>query len=155
MTATSCQIMFYHLEHSRLEQALPQLLEKCMERDWLVVVQVGSRERMEALDAHLWTYRDESFLPHSVASNDDMDSLQPILLTDDGRNSNAATIRFCVDHAVPPDDISAYERLILMFSGDDPEALAHARTYWKEAKGGGHDVTYWRQSARGQWEKKA
>ena len=46
---------------------LPELLEKSYERGWRVVVQAASDERVDALDAHLWTYRDDNFLPHGTA----------------------------------------------------------------------------------------
>ena len=60
------EILFYHLESGRLEDVLPGLLEKTLERGWRAVVQTGTKERAESLDGFLWTYRDESFLPHAV-----------------------------------------------------------------------------------------
>ena len=44
------EVLFYHLEHQPLERVLPMLLERTMERGWRAVVQVGSAERLEALD---------------------------------------------------------------------------------------------------------
>ena len=35
------------------------------------LVQAASEERVEALDAHLWTFRDDSFLPHGTAREAD------------------------------------------------------------------------------------
>src|SRR6185437_734858 len=57
------EVLFYHLQDMTLENVLPPLLEKSLERGWRVVVQSSSEERADALDAHLWTYRDDSFLP--------------------------------------------------------------------------------------------
>ncbi len=45
------EVFFYHLEARPLEQVVPQLLEKSLERGWRAVVEVGSTERAEALDA--------------------------------------------------------------------------------------------------------
>ena len=87
------EIRFYHLQGQRLERVLPQLLEISLERGWRVVVQVASDERVEALDAHLWTYRDDSFLPHGTARGPDA-SEQPVLLTTDESNPNRAKVRF-------------------------------------------------------------
>ena len=61
------EVVFYHLQRQPLEQVLPDLLERSLERGWRVVVQASSDERVEALDAHLWTYRDDNFLPHGTA----------------------------------------------------------------------------------------
>ena len=44
-----------------------------------VVVQAASEERAEALDGHLWTFRDDSFLPHGTWREAEARQ-QPILL---------------------------------------------------------------------------
>ena len=147
------EILFYHLTERTLEAVLPGLLEKCLERGWRTVVQAGSRERVEALDAHLWTFRDESFLPHGML-RDGTEAAQPVWLTEGDDNPNSANIRFMLDGAEPP-DLSAYQRGIYIFDGHDNEAVEHARTRWKAEKSAGHEVTYWQQNARGGWEKKA
>ncbi len=63
---TMTEMLFYHLQGQKLEGVLPALLEKSLERGWKVIVQGASEERIEALDAHLWTYRDDGFLPHGT-----------------------------------------------------------------------------------------
>src|SRR5215210_4377462 len=120
------EILFYQLQNRALEQVLPSLLEKSFERGWRVVVQAASDERIEGLDAHLWTYREDSFLPHGIAQQAEA-SEQPILLTVSGDNPNGANIRFLIDGAPIPQDLSAYQRIVLIFDGDDPEALTLAR----------------------------
>lgn len=147
------EILFYHLTERTLEAVLPGLLEKCLERDWRVVVQAGSRERLEALDAHLWTFREESFLPHGML-RDGSETDHPVWLTEDDDNPNEASVRFMLDGATPP-DLSAYQRGVYIFDGHDNEAIEHARARWKAEKAAGHAVTYWQQNARGGWEKKA
>lgn len=148
------EILFYHLERRPVDGVLPVLLERSLERGWRAVVQVGGPERLEALDAHLWTYADESFLPHGTAA-DGAEDRQPVYLTTDEANPNGAAVRFLVDRAAPPPDLSAYQRLVLLFDGGDPEALAEARQHWKTLKAAGHTVSYWQQNERGGWEKKA
>src|SRR5665647_1940750 len=123
------EILFYHLQGQKLEGVLTPLLEKSLERGWWVVVQAASEERIDALDAHLWTYRESGFLPHGTM-RDDEPAAQPILLTTATDNPNAATVRFLVDGAAVPADAATYARLVLLFDGDDEEALAAARTRW-------------------------
>ena len=147
------EILFYHLTESTLEQALPGLIEKSVERDWKVVIQVGQRERLEALDNHLWTFRDESFIAHG-ATKDGTEHLQPVWLTTEEDNPNGANIRFMVDGAVPG-DLNPYERAVYMFDGHDNSAVEQARERWKEEKNNDHQVTYWQQKPNGGWEKKA
>ncbi|WP_338723196.1 DNA polymerase III subunit chi [Devosia sp. XK-2] len=145
------EVLFYHLEARPLEAVIPLLLEKTLERGWRAVVEVGSRERAEALDAHLWTYRDDSFLPHGLAG-DDAEAMQPILITTEADNPNAAAVRFFADGAVPQSG-EGYERLVYMFSGHDPDAVQTARDAWVALRGD-NDVTYWQQEASGRWVKK-
>lgn len=147
------EILFFHLERQPLEAALPQLVAKSLERGWRVAIQAGSEERARTLDTLLWTYADDSFLPHGLAG-DGVDADQPVLIGWTGDNRNAAVVRFLVDRAAPP-DLSPYLRGVFLFDGNDAEAVAEARAHWKTQKAAGHDLTYWQQGARGGWEKKA
>ncbi len=147
------EVLFYHLERRPLEQVLPQLLEKTLQRGWRAVVQTGSEERAQSLSQSLWTYREEAFLPHGSAQDGD-ENMQPIFLTAEEKNPNGAQIRFFVDGA-SAEDVSAYERAVYMFDGNDQDAVTAARQRWKAVKAQGHDVTYWQQSPEGRWEKKA
>ena len=148
------EILFYHLQRQPLERVLPTLLEKSLERGWRAVVQASSDERVEALDAHLWTYKDDAFLPHGTPKEGDP-AEQPILLTSGDDNANAAQIRFLVDGAPFPEDMTAYERIVVLFDGEDPDAVAAARERWSDAKAQGFDVTYWQPDEQGRWVKKA
>ncbi len=78
-----------------------------------------------------------------------------MLLTVHDHNPNAANVRFLIDGAAVPADAAAYQRIVLLFDGEDDEALAAARTRWTEAKQQGFDVTYWQADENGRWEKKA
>lgn len=147
------EILFYHLTESTLEEALPALLEKSVERGWNAVVQAGSEERRDALDAALWTFRDESFLAHAVDTEAHAPE-NPVLLTVTTGNANGAQIRFMVDGADAP-DLSAYERAVFMFDGHDDEQLRKARGSWKRLRQESHTVTYWQQTADRRWERKA
>jgi DNA polymerase-3 subunit chi len=147
------EILFYHLDRQPLERVLPDLLEKCIERGWRAVVQAGSEERRDALDAHLWTYRDEAFLPHGTV-RDGSPAEHPVWITMGDENPNGANVRFLVDGA----DIShlaGYARIVMLFNGNDQEMIERARAAWKAVRAEGHEATYWQQSERGRWEKKA
>ena len=148
------EILFYHLQGQPLERVLPTLLERSLARGWRVVVQSSSEERVEALDAHLWTFRDDSFLPHGT-HRESSAADQPILITVKDDNPNAAAVRFLIDGAPVPADAKAYERIVLMFDGTDDDAVADARTRWTAAKAEWFEVTYWQADENGRWVKKA
>lgn len=147
------EVLFYHLMNQPLEAVLPGLLLKCLERGWTVVVQCGSAEKVTALDAHLWSFSDDSFLPHGTAADEHAEH-QPVFLTDSDVNPNGAGVRFLVDRA-RPGSIEGYDRIVLMFDGQDDEALTEARGHWKTFKASGAAVTYWQQKPNGGWERKA
>jgi len=147
------EILFYHLTESKLEDALPALLEKSVERGWKVVVQTSTEARRDFLDAHLWTFREDSFLPHGT-DEAPMSEAQPVLLTATSDNPNAASVRFLVDGAEPP-PLDGYERIVFMFDGYDTAQLEGARAQWKRLKAEGHTLTYWQQTEEGRWVKKA
>jgi len=148
------EILFYHLQSRPLEQVLPTLLDRSLARGWRAVVEMSSSERLAALDDHLWTYADESFLPHVTAADPDAAN-NPIVLTTKPENPNRAQVRFCVEGVRIPDALQDYERIVLMFDGDDPDALAAAREDWRKLKALGESATYWQQDETGRWEKKA
>ncbi len=148
------EILFYHLQRQPLEKVLPSLLEKSLARGWRVVVQAASEERVEALDAHLWTYRDDTFLPHGTDREQEPAS-QPVLLTTRDDNPNHAEVRFLIDGVGVPTDAASYQRIVLLFDGEDPDAVAAARARWSEAKAQGVAATYWQADEQGRWQRKA
>jgi DNA polymerase-3 subunit chi len=144
------EVWFYHLERTSLEQALPELLEKVLARGWKGQVRLRDAARVEALDQHLWTWRDDSFLPHGPAGEPHA-ARQPILLTTEAENVNGAEALLLVDGA-EPGDLAGYERVMVLFDGNDEAALATARAQWSALKARGEDLSYWRQEGRG-WKK--
>jgi DNA polymerase-3 subunit chi len=153
MSETETEVLFYHLEQQPLERVLPSLIEKTLQRGWRAVIQSGSEERLEALDLALWTYADDSFLPHGT-KKDGYAAEQPVYLTTGDETPNGARVRFLVDGA-EAGDFSGLVRAVFLFDGNDAEATAAARKHWQSAKTAGYAVTYWRQTSEGRWEKRA
>lgn len=147
------EMFFYHLEQRTLDDVLPTLLERSLQRGWRAVVQAGSEERVEALDTLLWTYREDSFLAHGTARDGPAEA-QPIYLTTAHDNPNGAQVRFLVDGA-EVEDASSYVRIVFVFDGRDEDAVARARAAWQKAKADGFSVSYWQQDEAGRWQQKA
>jgi DNA polymerase III subunit chi len=150
------EALFYHLERKSLEDALPGLLERTRARGWRAVVRVGTAERMETLDTHLWTYSEETFLAHGTAAEGHR-AHQPIYLTTENENPNRADVLFLVGGATPGDwaapALREYVRVAVLFDGRDPGALDAARDEWRKCKTAGFEATYWKESGSGKWEK--
>lgn len=148
----TCEVWFYHLERTGLEQALPELLNKTLARGWRALVRSPSRQRLEHLDGWLWSWRDDSFLPHGLVS-EPMAERQPILLAEGQDNLNDAKALFLLDDA-EPGALDDFERCLIVFDGADETAVSAARKRWSALKAQGLPVSYWRQSDKG-WDKSA
>ena len=147
------EVLFYHLQNMSLESVLPPLLEKSLERGWRVVVQATTPERADALDAHLWTYRDDSFLPHATWRVADA-AEQPIVLAVEDGNPNQAQVRFLVDNAPLPPDSGSYQRLFLVYNNNKNKTHTTTRSAWADCKMRGFEVTYWQADERGRWQRR-
>lgn len=148
------EVLFYHLTRTPLDVTLPELLEKCRDRDWKVVVRGRTAERLQWLDSKLWAGADTGFLPHGMAGGAH-DADQPVLLTTEPGAANAADILMAVDMAtIEPGEVTDFTRVCIIFDGGDADALAHARGQWKAMTDAGLPSKYWSQES-GKWEVKA
>ena len=125
------EILIYQLQRQPLERVLPALIEKSLERGWRVIIQAASEERLEALDAQLWTFRDDSFLPHGT-----------------WREAEAGHCSYCSCARQ-----SDYQRIVLLVDGEDPDAVAAALAQQNEGRAKGFEVTYWRPDEEGRWRR--
>jgi DNA polymerase-3 subunit chi len=147
------EIGFYHLQSTTLDRALPGLLGKAVKSGLRAVVLAGSVERVEALDAALWTFDPDSFLPHGTEAAGSA-AEQPIWLTKADENPNGAALLVLVDD-MDSAKLADYQRIAYMFDGNDGAAVAAARARWTLYKAQGHALVYWQQGESGGWEKKS
>lgn len=147
------ELWFYHLERQRVEDALAGLLTKLRDKDGRALVVSSDEDRLTQLDAHLWTFKNDSFLAHGRDSEPRAEH-QPILLSTNLDNINQSNMLFCLD-GVTPEDFSGWDRVIVMFEGDREDQVQKARDLWKTSKSSGVVVSYWKQNEAGRWEKKS
>ena len=121
------QVDFYHLQKQSLENVLPKLLEKAYATGKPIKVKVGNEERVEFINSALWSYDEQSFLPHG-SKKDGFGEEQPIWISAGDDAPNQAVFLFLVDGAVvAPDVLSQYERVFNIFDGNSEAALNQAR----------------------------
>ena len=143
---------FYHLQRPTLERAVGPLLEKCVERGWRVLAVSRDITRRAALDEALWTYDDQSFLPHGQAEAEGLaPSDQPVLISENTENLNQAAVALLMDGVDLPVDAN-YERCMVMFDDGDANARQKAREQFKAAKDAGLSARYFQQADRG-WKE--
>jgi DNA polymerase-3 subunit chi len=146
------EFRFHHIERARVDQALPDLLQRAYDEGRFVIVRAASDEMVAALNGRLWTYDDASFLPHGAAGDGDPAS-QPIFLTTEAGNPNGASVlvRLSGAEASPADE--GFDAVVLLFDGRDEEAIAEARREWKRLKEERRTISYWREGEDGGWER--
>lgn len=143
---------FYHLQRTTLERAVGPLLEKCLERGWRVLAVSPDVTRRAALDEALWTYDDQSFLPHGQAEAEGLDpAAQPVLISSSTDNFNQASVALLMDGVDMPVD-APYERCMVMFDDGDGATRQKAREQFKAAKDAGLSARYFQQAGRG-WKE--
>ena len=138
------EVLFYHLTESTLEEALPGLLEKSLQRGWRPSCRPAPRSaatRSTRICGPFATIPSWRMAP--TASRIAAD--QPVLLTTGAGNANGADIRFLVDGAEPP-DLAGYERAVFMFDGHDRRRSRRRASSGRRMKAAGHAVTYWQQT---------
>jgi DNA polymerase III subunit chi len=151
------EIWFYHLERTSVEDTLPPLLEKCVERGWRAIVRSANPASLDSVDASLWTYRPNAWLPHGKSTGDAAeDGRQPILLVHppepDSDYLLQAPALFLLDGA-DWTGVTGIARIFVLFDGRDEDVVARARTDWRRAKEAGYAPAYWRQSEDGKWTR--
>jgi DNA polymerase III subunit chi len=149
----AAEVNFYHLTRDKLETALPKLAARAWTQGLRAIIRAPDDARVQMLDQLLWTFEDDSFLPHGTARNGHAD-LQPIYITADLDVPNEARLLMLVDNRLD-DDLARFERCFYLFDGNDDVQVSAARTAWKQLKSQGLPLTYWQQSDSGKWEKKA
>jgi DNA polymerase-3 subunit chi len=147
-------VMFFHLMQSAPADTLSINAPRALVQGWRVLVRGTDPAALDRLDAALWLKGgDESFLPHGQEGGPH-DADQPVLLGQGGP-VNSAKVLALVDGADASDaEISAMERVWVLFDGNDTDRLQAARGQWKAMTGAGHAAQYWSEES-GRWEKKA
>jgi DNA polymerase III subunit chi len=146
-SAKAAEWWFYHIEHTSLDAAIGPLIEKCLERQWRVLV-VGGEATLTRLDKALWTWRDDSFLPHGRGDP----GRQPVLLATKAEPDNTATVALLLDGSDA--DASRFERCLVVFDGAGEVARAKARIQFKAAADDGSVARYFQQERGGAWTEK-
>ncbi len=147
------RIDFYHLEKIPLEKALPVILQKAYETGLKILIKTDLAEQADELNALLWTYQPDSFLPHGCEKDGFADK-QPIFITHkDNFNPNNATLCVCI-HDIPVPLDGNFERILYFFNGLNQTSLDKARSEWRKVSDAKIDRFYWKQNEDGKWENK-
>ena len=146
------EVFFYHLTQTRLEIALPKILERALSADWSVELRLGIDADVESISDAIWKGPDESFLPHCLEDNDKLHDY-PIVLG----KSPLSEVRDClivIDQAeLQENEVEKFKRVCLLFDSKNEIELTNARETWKSLSDAGLKTSYWAED-NGKWTKK-
>ena len=146
------EVYFYHLTHTRLEVALPKILERALSAEWSVELRIGMERDEETISDAIWKGPDESFLPNCL---EDSDKLQdhPIVLS----KSSLSEVRDCLivmDQVnLKENEVKKFKRVCLLFDAKNEVELTNARKTWKSLSNAGVNTVYWAED-QGTWKRK-
>ena len=123
MSAKADPPAFYDLDGAPLDLGLGRLLETALAEGRRVCVRLGQEERVAALDQGLWTYRNDSFLPHGSEGDP---SEHPVWVTAAPGNPGGADLLVVVDDA-SLEGRDAFADSIYLFDRRDPAMRDIAR----------------------------
>ncbi len=147
------EVWFYHLERKSVDDELPGLLTRGLERGVRMAVVTSTVERVKELSQKLWGFEETAFIPHGF-EGEPMPEQQAIYLSAGGELPNAAAYSFYIDGAAP-DTLRSIERASIMFDGRDENAVEQARVMWRTFKADGVAIRYWKQDDEGRWKDQA
>ena len=146
------EVFFYHLTQTRLEIALPKILERALSADWLVELRLGMDSDVKSISDAIWKGPDDSFLPHCLEDNDKLHDY-PIVLS----KSPLSEVRDCliiIEQAeLQINEIQKFKRVCLLFDSKNEVDLTKARVSWKSISDAGVNTVYWAED-QGSWKKK-
>ncbi len=147
------EIRFYHLQRTTIKNALPAILEKALARGMRALILLENDDEIKQMDQWLWSYKQESFLPHGC-DGDDKPQLHPIWITKKHENKNNANLLILTDGLDWQGDVSGIELQCEIFH-DDAMILPKLRKKWQDVKTQDFISSYWQQDDHGRWQKKA
>ncbi len=143
---------FYHLESATVEGILPGLLEKTRQKGWRALVKLP-QDKLIAMDEYLWTYKDDSFLPHG-RDDEPLADLQPVTLSASAVNALGHQAVFLIG-GTDIENMDGVERCMVMINGRSQDDIVRERKRWKTLKDTEATLAYYQQNERGGWDKKA
>ncbi|MBI5446383.1 MAG: DNA polymerase III subunit chi [Deltaproteobacteria bacterium] len=133
-------IDFYEVKGPRWELAVCERVEALYEAGERVYVRAPSEALARALDDLLWTFREDSFVPHRLWGGEG-DLPDPVAVGWRRGNPNGATC-LVLAGAGEPEELSGFAQAFDFVPVSDPELTAGARERYRAFRAAGHQVTF-------------
>ncbi len=125
------RIDFYQLDPARhaYDQVVCKLCQKAWDNRQLTLLLTQSAEQSQHLDQRLWTFVDDSFVPHDCA--EDGDFVTPILIHDNPDPAGERQLLINLSDSVPA-YFAQFERVIELVTEENKAQARANYSYYKE-----------------------
>lgn len=131
---------FYLIAKPRfLEQPLLlvcELAKRALAAGQMLLVLARDAEQAEALDALLWEFDEDAYLPHQIAGSDEDDDITPILIVAPGSDTADRPLVINLRDEVAPGE---YQRVLEVVPAD-PSAREPLRERWRAYQARGFEL---------------
>ena len=148
------QIIFYSTAPLQVEKTLFALLEKSLEKGNKSLLLFKDKEKCLSINEQLWTYKQNSFLPHILEDDQIYDNIDvPVYLSTKNENPFKAELLFSIDGFLP-DNIDHFERVIIIIDVNDELLNEKYKTYYLDINKNFEDIVFYKSDDNGKWIEK-
>ncbi|MEC9074731.1 MAG: DNA polymerase III subunit chi [Pseudomonadota bacterium] len=148
------QIIFYSTAPLQVEKTLFTLLEKSLEKRNKSLLLFKDKEKCLSINEQLWTYKQNSFLPHISEDDQIYDNIDvPVYLSTKNENPFKAELLFSIDGFLP-DNIDHFERVIIIIDVNDEILNEKYKNYYLDINKNFEDIVFYKSDDNGKWIEK-
>jgi len=148
------QIIFYSTAPLQVEKTLFALLEKSLEKGNKSLLLFKDKEKCLSINEQLWTYKQNSFLPHTSEDDQIYDNIDvPVYLSTKNENPFKAELLFSIDGFLP-DNIDHFERVIIIIDVNDELLNEKYKNYYLDINKNFEDIVFYKSDDNGKWIEK-
>ncbi len=148
------QIIFYSTAPLQVEKTLFALLEKSLEKGNKSLLLFKDKEKCLSINEQLWTYKQNSFLPHISEDDEIYDDIDvPVYLSTKNENPFKAELLFSIDGFLP-DNIDHFERVIIIIDVNDELLNEKYKNYYLDINKNFEDIVFYKSDDNGKWIEK-
>ncbi|MEO0343685.1 MAG: DNA polymerase III subunit chi [Pseudomonadota bacterium] len=146
------EVHFYQLQNSALAKVTHDLAARCLQHGWQV--NVVAPNAVDQMDGALWAVEECGFFPHGVAGAPYADQQTVLISNAPDHSNNPDALILTGLSELKTEDLNGYQRVSVVFDGNNLDELQNARSIWKNLVGGDTIAKYWSQE-NGSWKMKA
>ena len=134
---------FYNSSHRNVVADISWLIEKLFKEKNRILVCCEDQEAIEVIDAFLWAYKEEEFIPHSIATKE-KNSIYPILITTDIHEDYDHNVLLALSGVlIKEKDWQKFEKAYYFFDDQENKEKENAREMWKNFSALNIECKYW------------